>query len=476
MLQMKQMSIMESIEQRFFVRSSFDLAARIPHVRQESISEKYMPEMMNRFFEIMTIQKGITKLVGDFSTAIIQIFFGMLLLGFYHPLFVLLGIALMLLLFLIFKFTGSAGLQSSIDESTHKFSVAHWLEEVSRTLNTFKLSGNSSLPLEETDKKTFKYLTARQKHFKVLMMQYKTLIAFKLLVAGSLIIIGSILVIQGQINIGQFVAAEIIILLVINSVEKIILNMSTVYDVLTALEKVGAISDIPLERAGGKSIPMSNEHGLKIKVQNLTIQHHDSKKNIFEPLNFELLPGQKLCLTGPSGSGKTTLMRLISGLYEKYQGTIVINDLPLIDLDLNQIRSAVGENYSGQEIFKSSILNNITCGVAGVGVEQAIEASRRVGLDDYIQSLERGYETILDPEGKRLASSVARKIILARAIVGKPRLLLLEDFESGLVNSDRIHFTNYLFEDCKNVTSIIISNDPEVQRRCDLTIYMEPSN
>jgi len=383
---------------------------------------------------------------------------------------------LMLLLFLIFKFTGSAGLQSSIDESTHKFSVAHWLEEVSRTLNTFKLSGNSSLPLEETDKKTFKYLTARQKHFKVLMMQYKTLIAFKLLVAGSLIIIGSILVIQGQINIGQFVAAEIIILLVINSVEKIILNMSTVYDVLTALEKVGAISDIPLERAGGKSIPMSNEHGLKIKVQNLTIQHHDSKKNIFEPLNFELLPGQKLCLTGPSGSGKTTLMRLISGLYEKYQGTIVINDLPLIDLDLNQIRSAVGENYSGQEIFKSSILNNITCGVAGVGVEQAIEASRRVGLDDYIQSLERGYETILDPEGKRLASSVARKIILARAIVGKPRLLLLEDFESGLVNSDRIHFTNYLFEDCKNVTSIIISNDPEVQRRCDLTIYMEPSN
>lgn len=231
------MAITESIEQRLFVKSSFDFAYRLPRASFDSVKSKYFPEVMNRFFEVMTAQKGISKLLLDFSTAVIQIFFGLILLSFYHPLFILLGFILVSLIAAIFKLTGKEGLNSSIEESKHKFAVAHWLEELSRTFTTFKLSGLSTLPLEQTDYHTAQYLDARKRHFSILVTQYKVLVLFKILLAASLIIAGSLFVINGQINIGQFVAAEIVILMIIGSVEKIILNMSTVYDVLTALDK-----------------------------------------------------------------------------------------------------------------------------------------------------------------------------------------------------------------------------------------------
>ncbi len=250
-LQVMQLSITEIIQQRIFTRAAFEFTYRIPRFQSSSIRGMYPPELINRFFDTLNIQKGLPKLLMDFSASAIQIIIGLILLSTYHPFFITFGVGLILLLTAILYFTGPRGLESSIQESTYKYKVAHWLKEIARTMDTFKRAGHTELPLEKTDGLVEQYLNFRKKHWKVLIFQFSNIVAFKALVTLGLLVIGGLLVIQNEINIGQFVASEIVIILIVNSAEKLILTMEPIYDVLTAVEKISSVTDIPLEEDQG---------------------------------------------------------------------------------------------------------------------------------------------------------------------------------------------------------------------------------
>lgn len=219
-LTIAQMRITENLQQRIFVKSAFEFADRIPKIKMEELIKRYAPELTNRFFDTMTIQKGLSKLLIDFTAASLQIIFGLILLSFYHSFFIFFGLTLVLLLSLILKITSKKGFESSLSESNFKYKIAHWLEEIAHARFSFKMAGNPELSLTKTDEHLKGYLTARNLHFKVLVQQFTFLVIFKVLIAMSLLIIGGLLVLNQTMNIGQFVAAEIIILLVLNSVEK----------------------------------------------------------------------------------------------------------------------------------------------------------------------------------------------------------------------------------------------------------------
>lgn len=192
---------------------------------------------------MLTIQKGLFKLVLDFPTALVQIIFGLVLLSLYHPFFIIYSLLLLVLVYAVFRFTGNTGLKTSLNESKYKYKIAHWIQEIARTLVSFKLSGKTSLALNKNDALVSDYLQSREDHFRILRIQFIQMISFKVLITAGLLVIGGILVLNQQMNIGQFVASEIIILTIINSVEKLILGLETFYDVLTALEKIGQVVD-----------------------------------------------------------------------------------------------------------------------------------------------------------------------------------------------------------------------------------------
>lgn len=221
-LKVMQLSVMENIQRRVFARSSFDFSYRLPRMRLNALDNYFPPELVNRFFDTITLQKGLPKILVELSSAALQILFGLLLIAFYHPFFVFFGGFLILLIYLIVRFTGPRGLDTSIQESTYKYEVAYWLEEQARAVNTFKLAGNDTLALQKTDQLVTNYLGARKKHFQVLLMQYGSIVGFKTLITGMLLLLGGYLVIENQINIGQFVAAEIVIILVLAAVEKLL--------------------------------------------------------------------------------------------------------------------------------------------------------------------------------------------------------------------------------------------------------------
>ncbi|MEC8883252.1 MAG: ABC transporter transmembrane domain-containing protein, partial [Bacteroidota bacterium] len=209
-LQLMQIRILENVQQKIFTRASFEFTYRFPKIKMSELKDYYPPELANRFFDILTIQKSLYKLVLDFPAALVQIVFGLVLLSFYHPFFIFYGILLILLIYLVFKFTGNTGLQTSLTESKYKYKIAHWIQEIARALVSFKLSGRSSLALDKNDALVSDYVDARESHFKILRIQFIQMIAFKVLVTAGLLLIGGFLVLNQTMNIGQFVAAEII--------------------------------------------------------------------------------------------------------------------------------------------------------------------------------------------------------------------------------------------------------------------------
>ncbi|MGB5553976.1 MAG: ABC transporter transmembrane domain-containing protein, partial [Flavobacteriaceae bacterium] len=250
-LQLMQIRIIENLQQKIFTRASFEFTYRFPKIKMSELRDYYPPELANRFFDILTVQKGLSKLLLDFPASLLQIVFGLLLLSFYHPFFIIYGILLLLLIYVVFKFTVQKGLDTSLDESKQKYKVAHWIQEVARSLVSFKLSGKTNLAVDKNDTLVTEYLTAREGHFRILVIQFIQMIGFKVLVTAGLLLIGGLLVLNQEMNIGQFVAAEIIILLVISSVEKLIRGLETFYDLLTSLEKLGQVVDKELEDQGG---------------------------------------------------------------------------------------------------------------------------------------------------------------------------------------------------------------------------------
>lgn len=472
-LQIVQISLVEHLQRRVFTKASLEFAFRIPRVKMESIMSNHAPELVNRFFDVLTIQKGLPKLLIDLSSGIIQIFFGLLLLSLYHPLFVFFSIVLATILVLIFYLTGPAGLESSINESKYKYKVAQWLEELARALNSFKLAGNTDLPLRKTDYTVNNYLKFRKKHFSVLVTQFSFIVFFKAAVTGCLLIMGTILVVDRQITLGQFVAAEVIIILILGAVEKIIMYMDVVYDLFTAVDKISQVTDLPLEKVGGLDFQnQSTPKGYNIEVRDVKYKYPDGRNYILHGVSLTIQSGERVCIAGPGGAGKTTLTNIIAGLHANFEGAVTINNLSIRDLDLTHLRDKIAKNISSEDIFDGTILENITVGKSMESIDDVIYALKEVDADDAINRLPDGLNTHLLSGGKGFSSSMINKLILARCVAKKPNLIILNDFFSGMKKQDKLHQVKSLTSPDKHWTLIAVSNDPVVMAACDRVIIM----
>lgn len=473
LLKVMQLTVAETIQRKIFARSSFDFALRIPRLKLESLNNVYPPELINRFFDTLTLQKGLPKLLMDFSSAVLQILAGLILLSLYHPFFVFFGILLLLTLISIFWLTGPGGLKSSLIESKYKYEVAYWLEELGRAMNTFKLAGENKLYLGQTDKYTLHYLEARKKHFRILLTQFGSVIAFKTIVTAGLLVLGSWLVIENQLNVGQFVAAEIVILIILTSAEKLMLSMEVIYDVLTAIEKLGNVTDLPLEKEEGLNFESLDKGcGVEVQIRDLRFQFSDSTKAVLNHINLNIQSGERICVSGFNGAGKSMLIKLIAGLYEDFQGSISYNGYPLQNISRKSLRQHIGDVFSEEEIIKASITENITLGRPDVSLENLIWASEKAALDSYIRSLPKGYDTLLLPGGRNVPSHIRQKIILARSIAGKPKLLVLENPFRNIEKQEHLPLLNVLTAPDRCWTLIVVSNDPFIAMHCDRTLIM----
>jgi len=472
-LKIMQLVVAETLQRRIFVRSAFEFAIRLPQIRLESVQNAYPPELVNRFFDTLTIQKGMPKLLMEFSTAILNIVFGLILISLYHAFFAFFGVFLLVIVVLIFWFTAAGGLQTSLKESKYKYAVAHWLEEIARANTTFKLSNGDRFSMQKTDGLVVNYLDARKAHFRILVTQFASMVGFKTLITAALLLLGSLLVVENQINIGQFVAAEIVVLLIIAAVEKLILSMETLYDMLTALEKIGYVMDIPLDKEGGVPFKeIDTGKGIAVALNNIKFKFRDDINYTIRDVSMSIKPNEKICITGYNRAGKSTLVRLISGFFHRYEGNMTFNGIPVTNLNIKDLHNRIGEFSSDLDIFEGSILENIKLGHQSIALKEVIEIAEKIGIDKFVQQLPKGYQTQLLPGGKNIPGSVRNKIILARALVTQPQLLTIEDVFANMEADDKTQMIELLTNEENNWTLVGVSDDVEFAKKCDRIFIM----
>lgn len=457
LLQLMQLRIIETMQQRIFTRSSFELTYRFPKMAMEELRNYYPPELANRFFDNLTIQKGLTKILIDVPAALLQVIFALLLLSFYHPLFIAYGLVLLGGVYIVFKYSIQKGVSTSLEESKYKYKVAHWIQEVARSVVSFKLSGKTNLALHKNDLLVDKYLNAREKHFGVIKSQYIKMIVFKALITAGLLSIGGLLVLGQQMNIGQFVAAEIIILLVIASIEKLIIGLETLYDMLTSIEKLGQVVDKPLESRTGEIVDLKER--LKIELDHLSYSVPNREKPILSDINLRIEKKNILLIQGESGSGKSTLLRILAGLIKPTKGSLFVNQLNSQGILINHYRAQLGLSLSEEYPFEGSLRENLTFNDRSITDDQIYKVIEKVGLLDFLTELPHGLNTEINPEGRQISYTNSKKIILARAILKSPQLLILEDALDQFSQSETKEIIDYLTNPQHPWSLVVVSSN-----------------
>ncbi len=471
-LQVVQLRIVENIQQDLFARSAFEFAYRIPKITFFQLDRIHAPELANRFFDTLTIQKGLPKILIDFSLAIFQITFGLILLTIYSPYFIILGFSLVFILFLIFKITGPRGLETSLKESKYKYKLAHWLEEIARVNRSFKLNGYSKFHLEKADDIVVSYLAGREKHFQVLINQFRLFIGFKVFLAAGLLILGGFLVFNESMNLGQFVAAEIVIILIINSVEKVLRIIDTIYDVLTALEKIGYVTDLKLDKNKGTA-EVDINHALSVKAVDIQFGFPDEKRNIFDGLSFEIPSNAKVAITGKSGSGKTLLLQIIAGIHQIEDGEIYIDDIPLVNYNRDNLYSKIGIAFPTNQVFEGSFRENILMG-REVSEKDLRAVIKILSLNKYLGTQPQGVDSLVDSGGRRLPRSIIQKLLIARILVAKPKLILLEDPLQFVEEENKKAIIDYIMSPERGWTVVVVADYYYWKERTTATINLTP--
>ncbi len=469
-LQIMQLRIIETLQQRIFTRSSFELSYRFPKIRMSQLRNYYPPELANRFFDTLTLQKGLSKILIDVPTALIQIIFALVLLSFYHPFFIFFGLSLMVLMYFVFRYTVKKGVETSLVESKHKYRVAHWIQEVARSIVSFKLSGNTQLALNKNDALVCDYLKAREDHFKVIKFQYIKMIAFKVTVTAGLLVIGGALVLNQQMNIGQFVAAEIVILLVITSVEKLIVSLETLYDMLTAIEKLGQVVDFKLESQEGKTPEFSTP--FRLELDDVWYSVEGREEPVLSNISFCVEPKEVVLLRGVSGSGKSSLMRVLAGVNTPTSGSVFIDNTNLKAIQLNHFRTHLGLSLSDEVPFEGTLRENLTFGNTDIDEQYLEELLSVIGLKEFVRSLPFGLDTLISPEGRHISYTVTKKIILIRALLKQPKMLLLEDPLDQFRPEETSKIIDYLCDKKHNWSIVVISNNSYWNTKCTKSLEL----
>ncbi len=471
LLQALQTVVVEYIQRRIFVRVAADLAFRLPRVDLKAFDKQHGPELVNRFFDVLTVQKSSATLLLDGVAMVLQTCIGLALLSSYHQ--ILLGFDLALiggLAFIVFVL-GRGAVNTALGESRAKYAVAGWMEEIARHSVAFKLSGGPRFAQERTDMLAREYLLARQQHFRIVLRQFVFGLSLQVLASTMLLGMGGYLVINGQMTLGQLVAAQIVVSLVVVSIVKFGKQLESYYDLLAAVEKLGHLTDVPLERDDGVA-HQARTKGVALNVRDLRFTYENGHRTVLDQFSLRVEPGERVALIGPNGTGKSTLVDLLFGLRNPIRGHIEIDGMDLRDLRLESLREHVAI-VKGVEIFEGSVLDNLRMGREELSIADVRQALRTVGLLDEVLDLRDGLKTRLRTGGAPLSLGQTERLMLARAIAGKPRLLVLDETLDDMDQNVREEVLPAVLGREALWTLLVITHSREVASLCDRQVQIE---
>lgn len=465
-IQIFQLKLVETLQQRIFARTALEVVERLAKVRPSSLRDTYVPEVVNRFFDVLTVQKTLSKLLLDGLGALVQALTALVVLGLYNPFLLLMGIVLMAVLWGGTALLGYGALRTSIQESIEKYRVAGWIQDVARCHATLKVHGAPDFAVRSVDQMIGRYLDARGRHFSVVCRQHGGAYAVTAIATPCVLAIGGVLVLNGDLSLGQLVAAQILVALVLSAMEKLIKQSELFYDLLTGLDKLGHILELDSEEDGGRLFPQGSIGGAAVSCRQVRFGYHPSRM-VLDGFDLELRPSERISLVGASGAGKSTLAALLCGFERPQLGSVTIDGYDVQDLDLRSLRSQVALVGYEREVLPGTLYDNIALGRDHVSHDDVRWATEVAQLDREVALMPDGFQTQIVSGGGNLSGGQIQRLMIARAIVDRPRLLILDEAFTGLDEQMIGTLLDRIFSPDLPWTIIDISHQPDVVVRAD---------
>jgi putative ABC transport system ATP-binding protein len=465
--------VVEIIQRSLFARTAIDVTHRLLRVRVDAFDRYHGPELVNRFFDVVTVQKSASLLLIDGLSIVMQTVIGMVLLALYHPWLLAFDVLLVAAMLFIVFVLGRGAIGTSINESKAKYALEAWLEQIAGHLVTFKSMGAAAYATQRSQALLDEYLAYRAKHFRILLRQIIGSFALQAIASSALLGIGGWLVIERQLTLGQLVASELIVALMVSAFTKFGKQLEVFYDLLAAIDKLGALIDLPLERVDGEAT-LTPGRPASLALRHVEVGYADSETPAVVIGTLDVAPGERLGVTGPAGAGKSTFADMLFGLRAPTSGVVLVDDVDTRTLPPVDLREHVAL-VRGIEVFPGSIVDNVRLGREDLSLADVNDALRRVGLLDELRALPDGLSTLLHPSGRPLSSSQAWRLMIARATVGQPRLLVVDRALDRIdLSSPRgQETTDVLFDAAAPWTLICITDDDSLLSRCSRTVVFE---
>jgi ABC-type bacteriocin/lantibiotic exporter with double-glycine peptidase domain len=461
-LSVVQAYVAELIQRRIFVRVVIDVAERLPRVVAQAFDQHHGPELVNRVFDVVTVQKVGSMLLLEGTAVLLQTIVGLIVLSFYHPLMLgfsgllIVGIAVVVLVM------GRGAVDTAIAESKAKYDVVGWLEELANHSSTFRDADQRAFTRRRADALASAYVGARSHHYRIVLRQLSGALGLQVLASSALLALGGMLVVQGQLTLGQLVASELIITVIVAAVAKFGKQLESYYDLLAAMDKLSVLTDLPLERENGSELERTQGPAT---IEMVGVQFGFGPVSVFRDFDLHWEAGERVAIEGAMGTGKSSLLDLLLALRTPSSGSITIDGCDYRDLRLDSLRKSVAL-VRDPEIFSGTIRENIRVGRKQYANDDVLRVLDSVGLLEEIRALEKGLDTRLSPDGRPLSQVQVTRLMLARALLAQPRLLLIDRALEDLDPPARQRICDMLFDPRAPWTLAVVSEREDVLERC----------
>lgn len=421
--------IIEIIQQKLMVKISLNLTHQFTHLSLDNFSSHHGPELVNRFFEVTSINKALASLLMYGINLSLQLFFGLTLLLFYHPIFLLFDAFVILSVCLIIFLPYRKAVESAQQECTQKHQIGAWLEELLTNRFLFRFNKNNHYATEQTDARLVYFLKARNTHFKQLI---KHQIGFYLLsaLASSLLMgLGGYLVINDQLSLGQLVAAEIVLGGLIYTFKRFGLLLENYYDLLASEYKIDTVLNLPTERMQ-KSF---SEWMMPLEKITLDTETRSASSKRHHPLVIGIDKTQK----------ENAVTDFILGFQSTLPWTISINDIRCQEVQRRSLREQ-SMLLRNKEWFAGSIYDNLTLHHSTLSLSQLKTLLVQFGLMDKIMTQPDGLKTVIYDWELVFTELEIIQLMVIRALLAQPHLIVIDRLFDNLTPKEITQLLEHL--------------------------------
>jgi len=410
--------LMDLFGRRFYARMVSEIALRSVYALNPFFQDYKMGSLFNRYFDILIVQKTVPDLMIGGFTIVLQIFVGFVLVSLYHPLFLGLTLIILVLIWLVWLVWGGRAIKSAVEVSHKKHAAAAWLEGLGASNGFFKSERHIAEAMKRTDAVTEEYMQKHVKHFR---NHYAQTLCFLFLYAAAsagLLGVGGWLVIQGELTLGQLVAAELVLSVAFFGLSQLGIYLAYFYELCAALEELSLFYDVEQE------VPVSNPQPIEGDSSIQFVSARGEARGLMATCDFTVPSGARVLGHAESHGIQREVTNFLKRMARPKSGYVALGGQDIMGIAAHELRQKIMV-LTRPNAIEMSIREYLQLSGDGASAREILEALRTVGLDQPIAQLEEGLDTRIASTGWPLTITETMQLKLASALIAKPKVLVL---------------------------------------------------